>query len=180
MWLGLLAKIENLVTREFLVKHKRYNRIVGMYRQPEVGDEVKVETRLKASLVKLLLRSNEVICSPGTVNKVPTSMSVAMLRALLLRLYRDQAGGSIGKLRIILVSSANKEQEVQIDNDMRDVSFYSVIVENLVSGRLASKGMNQEIKATMSESIAALDYLKYEEVSDADMVNRLSICMANL
>ena len=56
----------------------------------------------------------------------------------------------------------------------------SVLVENLVSGRLASKGMNQEIEAMMSESVAALDYLKYQEVSNVDMVNRLSICMANM
>jgi len=128
LWLGL-AKIEDLVTREqatreFLEKHNRYDRIVDMYGQPEVGDGVKVDTSLKASLVKLKVRSPEVIGSAETVKKVPTSMSVAKLRALLHRLYRDQAGGS--KLRISLVSSANKEQEVQMDNDMREVSFYSV------------------------------------------------------
>jgi len=47
---------------------------------------------------------------------------------LLTRLYKAQAGGN--KLRISLVSSRNngdnKEQEVEIDNDMRDISFYSV------------------------------------------------------
>merc|ERR1719470_785192 len=128
LWLGLV-KIEDTVTREqatreFLEKHNRYDRIVDMYGQPEVGDGVKVDTSLKASLVKLKVRSPEVIGSAETVKKVPTSMSVAKLRALLHRLYRDQAGGS--KLRISLVSSANKEQEVQMDNDMREVSFYSV------------------------------------------------------
>ena len=66
-------------------------------------------------MVKLKVRSPEVIGS------IPTSMSVTKLRALLHRLYRDQAGRR--KLRISLVSSANMEQEVQMNNDMRKVSF---------------------------------------------------------
>ena len=69
-------------------------------------------------MVKLKVRSPEVIGS------IPTSMSVTKLRALLHRLYRDQAGRR--KLRISLVSSANMEQEVQMNNDMRKVSFYLV------------------------------------------------------
>jgi len=56
-------------------------------------------------------------------------MNVRALRALLTRLYKTQAGGN--KLRISLVSCNNgsngdKDQEVEIDNDMRDISFYSV------------------------------------------------------
>ena len=77
-----------------------------MYRQPEVGDGVKVDTSLKAILFKLKARSPDFIGSTETVKKVPASLSVAKLRALLHRLYRDQAGGS--ELRISLVSSANK------------------------------------------------------------------------
>jgi len=128
LWLGL-AKIEDSeekvkATEEFLNQHNRYDKIVEMYGQPEAGDGVKVDTSLKASLVRLKVRSPEVVGSAETVKKVPTSMSVAKLRALLHRLYKDQAGGS--RLRISLVSSSNKEQEVQMDNDMREVSFYSV------------------------------------------------------
>lgn len=53
-----------------------------------------------------------------------------------------------------------------------------VPVENLVFGRLAFKGMNQEIEAMMSESAAAEDDTKDKEVSDADMANRLAKNMA--
>jgi hypothetical protein len=128
LWLGL-ARIEGSLEKEearkeFLRQHNRYDKIVELHGEPEAGDGVKVDTTLKASLVKLRVRSPDVIGSAETVKKVPASMSVAKLRALLHRIYRDQAGGS--KLRISLVSSANKEQEVQMDNDMREVSFYSV------------------------------------------------------
>ena len=52
-------------------------------------------------------------------------MNVRALRALLQRLYKSQAGGN--RLRISLQSGgAGAEQEVEIDNDMREVSFYSV------------------------------------------------------
>lgn len=53
-----------------------------------------------------------------------------------------------------------------------------VPVENLVFGRLAFKGMNQEIEAMMSESAAAEEDTKDKEVSDADMANRLTKNMA--
>ena len=70
---------------EFLEKHNRYDRIVDIM----WGDGVKVDTSLKASLVKLKVRSPDVIGSAETVKKVPTSMSVAKLGALLHMLYRD-------------------------------------------------------------------------------------------
>jgi len=128
LWLGI-AKLEDSGSREeamkeFLEKHNRYDRVVELHGEPEAGDGVKVDTSLKASLVKLKVRSPDVIGSAETVKKVPTSMSVAKLRALLHRIYRDQAGGN--RLRISLVSSVNMQQEVPMDNDMREVSFYSV------------------------------------------------------
>ena len=54
-----------------------------------------------------------------------------------------------------------------------------VPVENLVFGRLAFKGMNQEIEAMMAEKVAAEDTTKEKEASDADMANRLTKNMAN-
>merc|ERR1719483_601078 len=128
LWLAL-EKVEDSVERkqkskDFIEMHNRYDKIVEMYGQPEVGDGVKVDTSLKASLIRLKVRSPDVVGSAETVKKVPTSMSVAKLRALLHRLYKHQAGSS--RLRISLVSSVNKEQEVHMENDMREVSFYSV------------------------------------------------------
>jgi hypothetical protein len=111
--------IREQAKEEFLEKHNRYDRIVDIL----WGDGIKVDTSLKASLVKLKVRSPDVIGSAETVKKVPTSMSVAKLGALLHMLYRDQAGAT---KRISLVSSANKEQGVQMDNDTREVSFYSM------------------------------------------------------
>jgi len=53
-----------------------------------------------------------------------------------------------------------------------------VPVENLVFGRLAFKGMNQEIEAMMAEKASAEDNTKDKEVSDGEMASRLSKNMA--
>lgn len=53
-----------------------------------------------------------------------------------------------------------------------------VPVENLVFGRLAFKGMNQEIEAMMAEKAAVEDNTKDKEVSDGEMASRLSKNMA--
>jgi len=125
-WLALSKEDpgKDTILKDFLDNNNRYDKIVQTYGEPEAGDGAKADTTLKASLVKLKVRSPQVIGSAETIKKVPMSMSVAKLRALLYRLYKDQAGGS--KLRISLVSSANQNQEIDMDNDMREVSFYSV------------------------------------------------------
>ena len=109
--------------KSFLADHNRYDQIVRIHGEPDPSDGVKVDTTLKASLLRLKIRSPDVIGSAETVKKIPSSMNVRALRALLQRLYKRQAGNT--KLRISLVSS-EQEEEVEIDNDMRDISFYSV------------------------------------------------------
>ena len=108
--------------KTFLDGHNRYDEIVKTYGEPDPSDGVKVDTTLKASLLRLKIRSPDVIGSAETVKKIPSSMNVRALRALLQRLYKRQAGNT--KLRISLLSDT--EDEVEIDNDMRDISFYSV------------------------------------------------------
>ena len=132
-WIAI-SKLENEEEKqkslqEFLQEHNRYDTIVKIYGEPEPGDGAKVDTSIKASLLRLKIRSPDIIGSAETVKKIPSSMNVRALRALLTRLYKTQAGGN--KLRISLVSCNNgsngdNDQEVEIDNDMRDISFYSV------------------------------------------------------
>jgi len=79
-------------------------------------------TPLSRPVCSVKIRSPDVIGSAETVKKIPSSMNVRALRALLQRLYKRQAGNT--KLRISLVGSS--KEEVLVDNDMRDISFYSV------------------------------------------------------
>ena len=122
-----ISKIENdqersKVLQSFLDDFNRYDTIVKIYGEPEPGDGAKVDTSLKASLLKIKIRTPDMIGSAESVKKIPGSMNVRALRALLQRLYKSQSGGS--KIRISLLAG---DQEVEIDNDMREISFYSVI-----------------------------------------------------
>lgn len=80
-----ISKIEDSAAKsqamaEFLESHNRYDKIVGMYGEPEPGDGAKVDTSLKASLLRLKIRSPELIGSAETVKKIPSSMNVRALR----------------------------------------------------------------------------------------------------
>ena len=79
---------------------------------------------LKSSLMKLVVRSPGLIGSADTVKKVPSSMTVAKLRALLRRVYRAQAGSVPLDLALLPRDSAT---EVRLDNDLRELSFYSAV-----------------------------------------------------
>jgi len=127
-----ISKLENVDQKasalsEFLDNYNRYDKIVEVYGEPEPGDGAKVDTSIKASLLRLKIRSPDIIGSAETVKKIPSSMNVRSLRSLLQRLYKSQSGGK--KLRISLLSCntpSKEETEVEIDNDMREISFYSV------------------------------------------------------
>ena len=121
-----ISKMENEEDKNkalscFLADFNRYDTIVKMFGEPEPGDGAKVDTSLKASLLRIKIRTPEIIGSAETVKKIPGSMNVRALRALLQRLYKNKTGGS--KIRISLLAG---DQEVVIDNDMREISFYSV------------------------------------------------------
>ena len=96
-----------------------------MYGEPEPGDGAQVDTSLKASLLRLKIRSPELIGSADTVKKIPSSMNVRALRSLLQRLYKSQAGGS--RLRISLLSSDNCEVEIDKSGESTAMSSCGVL-----------------------------------------------------
>lgn len=108
-------------TQKFLTQHNRYDKMVTKYGDPDPGDGQEVDTSLKSSLIRLSVRTPQVIGSAVTVKKVPAGMSVAKLRALLHRLVKKSSGGAP-----IIISLISKDQEFLLDNDLRDISFYSV------------------------------------------------------
>jgi len=123
-----LADIEDEKARyeakeAFMAAHNRYEEVVRKYGEPQKGEGVAVDTTLKSSLMKLKVRSPDLIGSAETVKKVPSSMTVAKLRALLRRVYKKTAGSA--PLDLFLLGQESKT-EVRLDNDLRELSFYSV------------------------------------------------------
>ena len=70
-----LADIEDEKARSeakeaFMIAHNRYEEVVGKYGEPQKGEGVAVDTTLKSSLMKLKVRSPDLIGSAETVKKV--------------------------------------------------------------------------------------------------------------
>ena len=110
----------------FLAAHNRYDRVVAQHGEPDPGDGVATDTRLVASLVRVKVRAPQLLATPDTVKKLPASMTVRALRALLQRLYRAQAGEARVRVSLLPSSATRPDQEVALDNDMRDIGFFSV------------------------------------------------------
>jgi hypothetical protein len=73
---------------KFRAQHGRYEDIVRMYGEPLEGEDRVQDTTLSAVLVAVTVRCPELPGSADTVKKLPTSMTVAKLKALLYRLYK--------------------------------------------------------------------------------------------
>jgi len=112
-----------MASQNFIQHHNRYAEIVAKYGEPEEGEFKKEVETLKASLIKVAVSCPDVICA-DMVRKLPPTMTLNKLRALLGRLVRKHAGGA--ELKLSVVSSKQIDHEVLMDNDMRDLSFYSV------------------------------------------------------
>jgi len=109
-------------TARFLMEHNRYDEMVTKFGEPNPKDGVAEDTTLRSSLVRLKVRTPQVIGAADMVKKVPASMSVAKLRALIHRLVKKSAAGAPLTLSI----AGQGASEVVLDNDMRDLGFYSV------------------------------------------------------
>jgi len=108
----------------FSETHRRYMDIVSKFGEPEEGEFVVKENNIKSSLVSVKLRCPDVPGAADTAKKLPASMTVAKLKALVGRLYKKISGGN--EIRMYVQSGKDEEQKVELDNDLRDLSFYSL------------------------------------------------------
>jgi len=124
-----LAEIEDVSARataveQFMKAHNRYEEIVQKYGEPQKGEGVAVDTSLKSSLMKLKVRCPDTIGSAETVKKVPSSMTISKLKALLRRVYKTAPSSAVMELYLLGQSSSS---ELRLDNDLRELSFYSAV-----------------------------------------------------
>jgi len=110
--------------QQFMNAHNRYGDIVQKFGEPQKGEGVAVDTSLKSSLMKLKVRCPDSIGSAETVKKVPGSMTVSKLKALLRRVYKS--GPPTANMELYLVGQTSTN-EVRLDNDFRELSFYSAV-----------------------------------------------------
>jgi hypothetical protein len=87
-YLRLKALADPAEWAKFRAAHGRYEEVVARYGEPLEGEDKVQETTLSSMLVAVTVRCPELPGAADTVKKLPTSMTVAKLKALLHRLYK--------------------------------------------------------------------------------------------
>ncbi|CAH1792652.1 unnamed protein product [Owenia fusiformis] len=109
-------------TEEFNQEHPRYAALVSAYGPPEDSELVVKERNLKSTLIPVFIDSPNVPDRKPISKKLPATMTVQKLRALVQRLYKIHSSD------ITLTYSSQEVPgiEIDIDNDQRQLSFFSI------------------------------------------------------
>ena len=113
---------------KFKLEHPRYMALVGKYGIIE-EDELKTkDTSLKATLLEVSIACPDFDNFEKISKKLPQTMTIQKLRLLIQRLltHKKVVGAAAHKLVLTVASSKTPEVQVALDNDMRDLFFYSV------------------------------------------------------
>ncbi|KAI8922873.1 hypothetical protein BC831DRAFT_474025 [Entophlyctis helioformis] len=126
-----------LSAAEFAATHPRYAELCGIYGEPEAIPVALTSNALKDRL--LTVRFESAAAGPGAGSsdggdggggsgkvmekKLPGTIKVRAVRALVARLF----GGAAGSTRLVWVASKGKAERVEeLDDDMRELSYYGI------------------------------------------------------
>ncbi|XP_048582939.1 tubulin-specific chaperone E [Nematostella vectensis] len=130
-WISAGANLENMDTyklnKEFVDRHPRYTELIKVYGPPEEVLQKKTSTKLKDALIPL-----KIICPDNTdkkavTKKLPGTMTIGKLKGLLYRLYKvDSSDQKISYL------DTKNNREIAMDDDLRQIDFYSLAPDDTV------------------------------------------------
>ncbi|KAL6468640.1 hypothetical protein MHYP_G00221640 [Metynnis hypsauchen] len=114
---------KNHPSAEFIAQHPRYLTLIQKYGAPE-EDELKEQKpfALKDQLLTVTFECPEETDRKPIQKKLPGSMVVQKVRGLLYRLLKLPGT----ELRLSYTSSKMEGKEIEIDNDLKPLQFYSI------------------------------------------------------
>lgn len=118
-WLAIKTEEER---NNFRIVHPCYQRLVEKYGAPDANELKKPPTSLKSQLIQIEIVSPDRQLKSYS-KKIPYNMSVQKLAGLIQRLFNT--GYEIPKLTC-LHAERNDNMEVPLDNNMKDLNYYSV------------------------------------------------------
>ena len=119
-YLSLVKKNEDL--EPFFSRLPRYREFLARFGAPEEYELAVLKTDIKSSLVEVVIDCPNVNDFKRVTKKLPPAMTVHKLRALLQRLVKAKGQ----ELDISYTSKEDPTFEVKMDNDLRELSFYSI------------------------------------------------------
>ncbi|XP_074655996.1 tubulin-specific chaperone E-like [Tubulanus polymorphus] len=125
MWLeagGNSDPILNKPSAEFILQHPRYQHIVEHYGAAEQSEMKQQSTTLKDNLISVSITCPQSPPKKTLTKKLPLTMTVQKVKTLVNRLLK----ADISTLKLSYISKDTTGPEIDLDNDLRQLSFYSV------------------------------------------------------
>lgn len=120
---------QSQVSLAFLTQHPTYMALIGKHGAAD-ENEVKVQSLLlKDNLTCVKIFSPLLPDKPPVIKKLPDEMTVGKLKALVKRIFKIAAPDII----LILIFNEDENQKTEMDNDLRQLSFYSVSNQDKIS-----------------------------------------------
>ncbi|NWR71415.1 TBCE protein, partial [Centropus unirufus] len=114
---------KNKASEEFLAAHPRYPSLCLKYGAPEEGElKGQQPSTLKNQLLSLTIKCPEKPEQKPVEKKLPESMTVQRVKGLLYRLLKIPGS----ELKLSYQSSKLAGKEVELDNDLKSLQFYSI------------------------------------------------------
>ncbi|NWQ97139.1 TBCE protein, partial [Burhinus bistriatus] len=114
---------KNKPSEEFLAAHPRYASLCLKYGAPEEGElKGRQPLTLKNQLLTLTIKCPEKPEQKPVEKKLPESMTVQRVKGLLYRLLKIPGS----ELKLSYESSKLEGKEVELDNDLKPLQFYSI------------------------------------------------------
>ncbi|XP_044130919.1 tubulin-specific chaperone E [Bufo gargarizans] len=113
----------NNPTMEFLTEHPRYSELIEKYGAPDDAEIKQPEPfALKNQLLTLTIMCPEKPDQKPIKKKLPDSMTVQKVKGLLYRLLKVPSS----ELKLSYESSKMEGKEIQLENDLKPLQFYSM------------------------------------------------------
>ncbi|KAM9241296.1 tubulin-specific chaperone E isoform 2-T3 [Leptosomus discolor] len=114
---------KNKPSEEFLAAHPRYPSLCVQYGVPEEGElKGQQPSTLKNELLTLTITCPEKPEQKPVEKKLPESMTIQRVKGLLYRLLKIPGS----ELKLSYKSSKLEGKEVELDNDLKPLQFYSI------------------------------------------------------
>ncbi|NXU57116.1 TBCE protein, partial [Turnix velox] len=114
---------KNKPSEEFLAAHPRYSSLCLKYGAPEEGElKEQQPLTLKNQLLTLTIKCPENPEQKPVERKLPESMTIQRVKGLLYRLLKIPGS----ELKLSYESSKLEGKEVELDNDLKPLQFYSI------------------------------------------------------
>ncbi|XP_033115860.1 tubulin-specific chaperone E-like isoform X2 [Anneissia japonica] len=113
---------KNKPSVEFETNHPRYRQLTELYGVPEDYELTTKSTTLKSSLIQVNITCQQGNTTKTIQKKLPGTMNIQKLKSLIHKLMKVDIASQV----LTYTSTKLKDQEFELNNDMRPLSFFGI------------------------------------------------------